>query len=89
MSLVIQSNKVIEDVKLGDSIAVNGVCLTVNEFGSSSFTADVMLETLKATSLGTLKKEAASILNGRWRQTAASAGIWCRGMSTALHRSFA
>lgn len=89
MSLVIQSNKVIEDVKLGDSIAVNGVCLTVNEFGSSSFTADVMLETLKATSLGTLKKEATSILNGRWRQTAASAGIWCRGMSTALHRSFA
>ncbi|MCY8393531.1 riboflavin synthase [Bacillus haynesii] len=72
MSLVIQSNKVIEDVKLGDSIAVNGVCLTVNEFGSGSFTADVMLETLKATSLGTLKKgsrvnlERAMAANGRF-----------------------
>ena len=39
MSLVIQSNKVTEDVKLGDSIAVNGVCLTV------SFKHDIRRET--------------------------------------------
>ena len=39
----------------GDSIAVNGVCLTVVEFGGGSFTADVMAETLKRSSLGALR----------------------------------
>ncbi|MEV5279176.1 riboflavin synthase [Streptomyces sp. NPDC051994] len=38
----------------GDSIAVNGVCLTVVEFGDGEFTADVMEETLKRSSLGAL-----------------------------------
>ncbi|MCD7102187.1 riboflavin synthase [Pseudoclavibacter sp. 13-3] len=38
----------------GDSVAVNGVCLTVLEHGDSSFTADVMAETLQRTTLGTL-----------------------------------
>lgn len=72
MSLVIKSNKVTEDVKLGDSIAVNGVCLTVNDYQNDRFTADVMLETLKATSLGTLTKgssvnlERAMAANGRF-----------------------
>ncbi|WP_307891884.1 riboflavin synthase [Bacillus swezeyi] len=72
MSLVIQTSKVTEDVKLGDSIAVNGVCLTVNDFKQGQFTADVMLETMKATSLGTLKKgslvnlERAMAANGRF-----------------------
>jgi len=42
------------DVKLGDSIAVNGVCLTVVEFSSHYFTADVMIQTLKLSSLGSL-----------------------------------
>jgi riboflavin synthase len=39
----------------GDSIAVNGVCLTVVELGDGSFTADVMAETLKRSSLGALR----------------------------------
>ncbi|MDP9433544.1 MAG: riboflavin synthase [Actinomycetota bacterium] len=39
------------DAKLGDSIAVNGVCLTVTDLRNGSFTADVMLETLRRTSL--------------------------------------
>lgn len=43
------AKKVLEDVKLGDSIAVNGVCLTVTEFGDHYFKADVMPETLKRT----------------------------------------
>ena len=92
MSLVIQSNKVIEDVKLGDSIAVNGVCLTVNEFGSSSFTADVMLETLKATSLGTLKKgsrvnlERAMAANGRFGGHIVSGHIDGTGQIKSLTR---
>ncbi|MFE9411998.1 riboflavin synthase [Streptomyces sp. NPDC006704] len=41
--------------KHGDSIAVNGVCLTVVEFGDGEFTADVMDETLKRSSLGALQ----------------------------------
>ena len=55
-SLVIDCQKVLEDVHLGDSIAVNGVCLTVTRFDQSSFTADVMPETVRRTSLAELKK---------------------------------
>ncbi len=43
------------DVKLGDSIAVNGVCLTVIEFDGGWFTADVSNETLACTTLGALR----------------------------------
>lgn len=50
--LVIRAGVAIEDAKLGDSISVNGVCLTVAELDGSSFTADVMAETLARTSLG-------------------------------------
>jgi riboflavin synthase len=55
-TLFIRANKVLEDVKLGDSIAVNGVCLTVTSFGANRFTADVMPETLKKTNLGQMKR---------------------------------
>ena len=44
----------VSDAKLGDSIAVNGVCLTVAEFDDEGFTADVMQESLDRTSLGGL-----------------------------------
>ncbi|MFI9024773.1 riboflavin synthase [Streptomyces sp. NPDC053560] len=47
---------VTEDAKHGDSIAVNGVCLTVVETADGEFTADVMAETLKRSSLGALEK---------------------------------
>lgn len=40
------------DVKLGDSIATNGICLTVVAFTQSSFTADVSIETLERTAFG-------------------------------------
>ncbi|MFC8510126.1 riboflavin synthase [Streptomyces sp. NPDC057411] len=46
---------VTQDAKHGDSIAVNGVCLTVVEHGDGEFTADVMAETLKRSSLGALE----------------------------------
>jgi riboflavin synthase len=46
---------VTEGARHGDSIAVNGVCLTVVEFGDGSFTADVMAETLGRSSLGALR----------------------------------
>lgn len=47
--------KVLEDVGIGDSIAVNGVCLTVKDYTATYFTADVMPETVKATTLHTLQ----------------------------------
>lgn len=51
----IQAKTVLEDVHDGDSIAVNGVCLTVTSFTGDSFRADVMNETLSRSSLGSLK----------------------------------
>lgn len=59
MQLEIKAAKVLSDVQLGDSIAVNGVCLTVNKFSSERFFADVMPETFHATNLSTLQKGAA------------------------------
>lgn len=52
--LTIGCGTAVEDAKLGDSIAVNGVCLTVAEFDEKGFTADVMQESLDRTSLGGL-----------------------------------
>lgn len=53
--LTINASTVLEDVHMGDSIAVNGVCLTVTSFTDTSFTADVMHETLIRSSLGALR----------------------------------
>lgn len=70
--LSIGATKVLEDVHLGDSIAVNGVCLTVTSFTATSFTADVMHETLVRSSLKSLKSgdkvnlERAMSANGRF-----------------------
>ncbi len=50
--LVIQAETVLEDVHEGDSISVNGACLTVVEFGAGSFAVDLAPETLRRTSLG-------------------------------------
>lgn len=70
--LTIEASKVLEDVHIGDSIAVNGVCLTCTSFTSSQFTADVMHETLDRSSLGQLTPgsavnlERAMAANGRF-----------------------
>ena len=50
--LTIAASKVLEDVKLGDSIAVNGACLTVVDFEASRFSVELAPETLKRTSFG-------------------------------------
>ena len=50
--LTIAAGKVLEDVKLGDSIAVNGACLTVVDFEPSRFSVELAPETLKRTSFG-------------------------------------
>lgn len=54
--LTIQGDVVTEKTKVGDSIAVNGVCLTVTSLSQNIFTADVMAETMRRTSLGLLSK---------------------------------
>ncbi len=56
--LIIEGKKVLNNLHKGDSIAVNGVCLTVVNFNKESFSADIMPETLRATNLGRLKKGA-------------------------------
>lgn len=53
--LEIGASKIMDDVRLGDSIAVNGVCLTVTQVLSDGFRADVMAETMRRSSLGSLK----------------------------------
>ena len=53
--LEIQAKVVLEDIHLGDSIAVNGVCLTVTDMTDSTFSADVMHETMRRSSFSTIK----------------------------------
>lgn len=57
--LTITAPEVLRDAAYGDSIAVDGVCLTVAELGGDSFTADVMRQTLEHTALSRLKVGAA------------------------------
>ena len=52
--LVISASGVLRGIELGGSIAVNGVCLTITSFSTSSFSVDIMLETLERTNLGLL-----------------------------------
>ena len=54
LRLTIAAKKILEDIHLGDSIAVNGICLTVVDFHSDSFSADVMHETLNRSALSRL-----------------------------------
>ena len=91
-SLLIRASKVLEDVHLGDSIAVNGVCLTVTAFDKNSFQVDVMAETLRRSSLGSLKKgskvnlERAMAANGRFGGHIVSGHIDDTGTITSLKR---
>jgi riboflavin synthase len=50
-SITIEASKVLEGTRIGDSIAVNGICLTVTSMASDSFTADIMAETVRRSSL--------------------------------------
>lgn len=53
-SILLEADIVLQGVKLGDSIAVNGVCVTVVSFSEKQFTADVMAVTLEKTNIGKL-----------------------------------
>lgn len=68
----ISAELIMQDIALGDSIAVNGVCLTADAVQKGSFTADVMPQTLRMTSLAKLQRgsrvnlERAMAANGRF-----------------------
>lgn len=70
--ITFSGKKIFEDIHLGDSIAINGVCLTADILTDNSFTADIMAETLRRSSLGDLKigskvnMERAMLCNGRF-----------------------
>lgn len=70
--LVIHAKKVIEDTKVGDNIAVNGICLTVTNLFPGGFCADVMHETLSRSTIAkfaqgrTVNLERAMPVNGRF-----------------------
>ncbi|MGG1631457.1 riboflavin synthase [Rossellomorea sp. NRS-1567] len=72
MELTITAGRVLEDVHIGDSISVNGVCLTVTSFSSRQFQVDVMPETFEGTTLRNLSHgskvnlERAMAANGRF-----------------------
>ena len=51
LSLTISANKILDDIKLGDSICTNGVCLTVTDFDKYSFTVDAIESTIRKTDL--------------------------------------
>ena len=53
--LEISAVKITEGVRVGDSVAINGVCLTVVKIGKDSFSFEVISETLKITNLGILR----------------------------------
>ncbi|HNU80994.1 MAG TPA: riboflavin synthase, partial [Bacillota bacterium] len=54
-SLIVECKNILEGTMMGDSISVNGVCLTVADMSANSFEADVMPETVRATNLKYLK----------------------------------
>ena len=90
-SLSIGARQVLEDTRRGDSIAVNGVCLTVTALSRDGFTADVMAETLRRSNLGALKVgeavnlERALAANGRFGGHIVSGHIDGTGIITAIH----
>ena len=54
-TMTFECEKVVENLSIGDSIAINGVCLTVKEFAKNLFKVDVMAETIRKTNLGFIK----------------------------------
>lgn len=90
--LTVEAKTVLEDTKIGDSIAVNGVCLTVTSLSGGMFTADVMAETLRRSSLGDLQSgspvnlERAMPANGRFGGHIVSGHIDGTGTVASLRR---
>lgn len=86
----VQAKKVLESTNIGDSISVNGVCLTVTTMNNTEFTADIVLESLKRSNLGNLQigskvnLERALNANGRFGGHIVSGHIDCIGKITSI-----
>jgi len=91
-SITFGGSKIFDDIHLGDSIAINGVCLTADTLTGNSFTADIMAETLRRSSLGDLKvgskvnMERAMLCNGRFGGHIVSGHVDATGTITSLNR---
>lgn len=90
--LIISCSKILEDIHIGDSIAVNGICLTVTEYNNSSITLDVMNETFYRTNLRNLKigsrvnLERAMAANGRFGGHIVSGHVDGTGIINAINK---
>ena len=88
----VECKTVLDDTKLGDSIAINGVCQTVTKLNSNSFCANVSDETLSVTNFNNLKNgdsvnlERALTLNSRLGGHIVSGHIDCRGKLLNIER---
>ena len=91
-SLIIECRRIFDDLKLGDSVSTNGVCLTVTNVSNFSFSADVMNETLSKSSLGSLNigsrvnLERAMPANGRFGGHIVSGHIDGTGKITSIKK---
>ncbi|MGL4732903.1 MAG: riboflavin synthase, partial [Fusobacteriaceae bacterium] len=85
LQIGIRCKRILEDIKIGDSISTNGVCLTAVEIGSNYFIADCMFETLDRSSIKILKKgdrvnlERALTLNSRLGGHIVTGDVECLG----------
>ena len=90
--ITISANKIFDDLKIGDSVSVNGMCSTAAQISGHTFTADIMAESLRRTNLGELTKgsrvnlERAMTLNGRFGGHIVSGHIDGTGVILSLVR---
>ena len=91
-SITIEASKVLEGTRIGDSIAVNGICLTVTSMASDSFTADIMAETVRRSSLkgavsgDKVNLERAMAADGRFGGHIVSGHVDGTGTIIGMHR---
>ncbi len=92
-SITIECQKILEDVKLGDSIMVNGVCQTVIDFGENFFRANLSQETLNITTFSDSKQgdivnlERALTLNTRLGGHLVSGHTDCKGQLISVQKN--
>jgi riboflavin synthase len=90
--ITIECKIILSDLKIGDSVSVNGVCLTAAKRGSNSFSADVMHETINRSSIGALKTgsrvnlERAMPVNGRFGGHIVTGHIDGTGIVSAINK---
>lgn len=91
-SITIEASKVLEGTRIGDSIAVNGICLTVTSMASDSFTADIMAETVRRSNLkgavsgDKVNLERAMAADGRFGGHIVSGHVDGTGTIIGMHR---